>query len=251
MRNPFRRVFPRLVGPRMDRLLREPPTNSSFPQCLANLLIDISGSMLGQSIDQVNRGAAEFVEQLSHDPVTRDTLQVQLVTFGDTVKVRPFVPITRLTPPTFVASGFTPLAEAILKAIKRTEKHSEFLGTAAEVDVLKPHYFLFSDGIPTSEPRLCRKAAAAIKRREDAKQAAFYGFGVNDAAVKALQPLFRRQVFLLGDQDFVQFFRIVSASVLRVSSSSVSDDVDLSPLIHNMLQLPQPKRPDPKRLPGW
>lgn len=252
MRKPFTRMIPRLAGPRTDRFLDDLPTSSSAPQSLANLMLDISSSMLyGRSIDQVNRGAAEFVHELSHDPLTRHTLQVQLVTFGDKVTVRPFVPISRLVLPKFHASGFTPMAEAILTDIKRTERHSEFLGTAAEVDVRKPHYFLLSDGNPTSTQELLDKAAAAIRQRERTKQAAFYGFGVNQAAVEALQPLFQRQVFLLGEHNFIQFFRIISASVLRVSSTSISDDIDLSPIINNMLRIPYTRDPDPKRLSGW
>ena len=208
MMNPFRRDIRRLPGLRSDRLAQDDLLNSSAPQRLVNVLIDKSSSMSGAPIDQVNRGLAAFAAELSQDPVTRDTVQVQLVTFGQTVEVFPFVPISRFVAPTLRSDGFTPMAEAILKAIKETERHSEFLGRAAEVDVLKPHYFLFSDGRPTSASELLKKAAAAIRRRERSGLGAFYLFGVDQAAVKALQSLFRCRVFLLGEHNFGKFFHV-------------------------------------------
>jgi uncharacterized protein YegL len=180
---------------------------------------------------------------LADDALTRETVRVQLVTFGQTVEVRPFAPIARFAVPILLASGFTPMAEAILKAIQETERQVEFLDRAAELDVLKPHYFLFSDGAPTSPPELLREAAAAVHQRERLGLGAFYAFGVDQAAVMALQSLFPRRVHILGERNFADFFHVVSVSVRRVSSTSVGEEIDLSPIIGNLLRLPHRRDP--------
>ena len=244
MRTPFNRELHRLIGPASDKFTLDDPLNSSAPQQLVTLALDRSSSMSGAHIEQVNRGAADFARELCQDAVTRDTVQVQLVTFGSAVEVQPFVPISRFVAPNLFAAGGTPLAEAMLKAIEDTERHSEFLRTAAEVDVLKPHYFLFSDGCPTSPPRLIREAAAWVRQRERTRQGAFYGFGVNQAAVQGLQPLFIRPVHLLGEHNFAEFFRIISVSVRRVSSVSACEDVDLTPVINHLLRIPYTRNRD-------
>jgi uncharacterized protein YegL len=206
------------------------------PQRLVSILIDISDSMQGTPIQQVNRGAADFAVDCCRDVLTRDSLQVQLVTFGDHVTCYPFVPIARLTPPTFHAAGLTPMAEAILAAITETERYQEVL-QQMQVEPLKPpHYFLFSDGQPNPSSLLA-EAAACIRRQERNREGAFYGFGVDQAAVAALQPYFVREVQLLSGQHFAEFFRIISASVRYVSSRCVCEDIDLTPLIKESLRL--------------
>lgn len=244
MSNLFKHELQRLPGPRRNALARHDLLIPCAPQQLVSLLIDKSLSMSGPPIEQVNRGVADFTGDLADDPLTRETLQVQLVTFGGKVTVRPFVPISRFTPPLIEADGLTPMAEAILKAIQATERHTEFLGRAAEVDVLKPHYFVFSDGAPTSPSELLKEAAAEVRRSEQTGRGAFYGFGVNQAAVKALQPLFARRVHLLGEQNFAEFFRILSVSVRRVSSTCVSEDCDLTPVIDNLLRIADSRNDD-------
>lgn len=140
--------------------------------------------------------------------------------------------------PTLTAAGDTPLAEAILAAVAETERHAELLRRAAEVEILTPHYFLFSDGKPTSRPELLAQAAAMIRACESARRGAFYGFGTDDAAIHDLQPLFVRQVEPLGDANFADLFHVISVSVRMVSSRSASEDLDLTSLIRMQLRIP-------------
>ena len=125
-----------------------------------------------------------------------------------------------------------------MAAIAGTERHRQMLIKAAEVDVRKPHYFLFSDGRPTSPEPLLKEVAACIRRIEETRQGAFYAFGVDQSAVDALQPLFPRRVHLLpeGPGGFAAFFHILSVSCRSVSARSVNEDFDLTPLIESQLQ---------------
>lgn len=238
MNSQIRRERGGLLTPRPEYRDCSEPVNSGAPQQLVTLLADVSGSMDGTPIEQVNKGALDFARDLSGDPLTRATVQIQLVTFGGTVECYRFVPVTRFSPPKLVAGGGTPEAEALLEAIASTDRHSQFLRAAADVDILKAHYFLCSDGCSSSPGTVLREAATAIRQRERTRQGAFYAFGVDQAAVDALQPLFVRPVHLLGDNNFANFFRILSVSVRRVSATSVCEDLDLTPVINTLLRIP-------------
>jgi uncharacterized protein YegL len=210
----------------------------SKPQQLISCLVDNSGSMWGTPIEQVNSGLRDCARDCSQYPVPPGTVQFQLVTFGGDVKVCPFVPVAQFVPPTLAADGLTPMAEAILAAMSGTQRYVEFLRNTAEVEVVKPLYFLLSDGRPSSPPSLLQEAAAAIAQQERNRQAAFYAFGVDQDSADALQPLFQREVQLISKADFGAFFRALSVSVRRVSCQCVSEDVDLLPVIKTTLRIP-------------
>jgi uncharacterized protein YegL len=232
-------TFPLIPAFARSPLTKYVPTSSNTSQQLVSLQIDVSGSMSGSSITQVQRSASDFASQCSEDILTRERLQVQLVTFGGSIQIQPFVPISRFTPPRLNASGDTPLAEALLAAINETERYKAFLEQAAELEVPRPYYFLFSDGAPTSPQDLLDEVAATIARKEQTRCGAFFGFGVDCTAVERLQPLFIRTVHLLPDRNFAAFFDIVSVSVRSVSSRSVSNPDDLEEIIRISLRYPR------------
>jgi uncharacterized protein YegL len=208
--------FTQLPSPHRNTFDQQAVFYFRAPQRLVTLLPDISSSMLGKPIEQVNCGAADFTVDCCEDVLTRDSLQVQIVTFGGHVHVYPFVPIAQFTPPTFRATGDTPMAEAILTAVAETDRYREFL-QGIQVEAIRPqYYFLFSDGQPNPSS-LLEEAATCIRRYERDRQGAFYGFGVDQAAVAALQPFFVREVQLLSKKNFAEFFRIVSVSVRYIS----------------------------------
>jgi uncharacterized protein YegL len=211
--------------------------NPAFRHQLLTIVADKSGSMIGPSINEVNDGTALLARTCREDLLTRDSLHVQLVTFGESIQVYPFTPITRFNPPPMVASGRTPMAEALLEAVPRTERYRKLLWDA-DVEVLKPLYFVFSDGCPTSLPDMIAEATACVAQVERTRRGAFYAFGVDELAVAAMRPFFPRPVHLLPGADFLAFFRIISLSLQRVSSGYVSEDYDLTSDIDAQLQIP-------------
>jgi uncharacterized protein YegL len=209
---------------------------NAAPQQLVSVIVDVSGSMYGDPIDEVKRGALQFKTECSADPALRSRLQVQFGTFGGGVRLAPFVPIAAFEPPVLRAGGDTPLAEAVLAAIEATDEHTTLLRRAAELEVYKPLYFLSSDGEPTSSEESLELAAQKIRRYEETKRGEFYGFGVDADSVQALQPLFVRQVESLPGVSFTKFFDIISASVYHVSRRAVGEEPDLRHIIHGFLR---------------
>ncbi len=217
---------------------------NAAPQELVNVICDTSGSMHGDAIESVRRGAARFRAQCSANPVLRERLQVQFTTFGGEVRIIPSTPIAMFQPPFLRAYGLTPLAEAVLAAIQATDQQIAILRNVAELETYTPLYFLSSDGAPTSSAECLQLAADTIREYERTERGYFYGFGVDDTAVAALQPLFVREVKCLDGVDFLNFFEIVSASVSYVSCRSVGEVRDLMPIIRGFLEAPHDDRND-------
>ena len=73
----------------------EEPSNYE-QKCLCVLVLDTSGSMSWPSsnppIDQLNAGLQRFQEELLKDKVTRDRLEVAIVTFDDEVNTVQDIP---------------------------------------------------------------------------------------------------------------------------------------------------------------
>ncbi len=173
------------------------------PQELVNLMCDTSGSMHGDAIESFRRGAARFRAQCLANPALRERLQVQFITFGGEVRLIPFTPIATFQPPSVRAYGNTPLAEAVLAAIQATEEQIAMLRNVAELETYTPLYFLASDGAPTSSAECLQLAADTIREYERTERGYFYGFGVDDTSVTALQRLFVREVKCLDRVNFL------------------------------------------------
>jgi uncharacterized protein YegL len=212
-----------LAGPQEEIAVRR---ETSAPQMLGTILPDCSSSMSGKPIARVNRGVKRMLGQCSSNPILAEQLRVQLVGFGGGIHKQPFAPVWQFRPNPFTAAGGTPMAEAIIEAIRSTDLAVDFLRNAAELTVRTPYYFLFSDGEPTSPPALLEQAASMIRIAEEERRGKFYAFGVNNVACELLQPLFLRRVRRVP-KSFLHLFDLFSQSFDRVSMSNTDEDADL------------------------
>ena len=77
---------------------------------LAYFLLDTSGSMQGDSIDELNRGLQAFREELFNDSLSMKRVEMAIVTFGPVRVMQDFTTADQFQPSPLEASGDTPLA---------------------------------------------------------------------------------------------------------------------------------------------
>lgn len=193
------------------------------PRCPCVLLLDVSGSMNGRPIDELNAGLTTFREELSADALAMKRVEVGIVTFGPVKVETPFTSASAFYPPTLQSQGDTPIGAAILQALNMVEdrKHDY---RANGISYYRPWVFLITDGAPTDS---WQAAAAAIREGEASKKFAFFAVGVKGADMNTLRQISVREPLSLDGLKFCELFSWLSSSVRSVSRSTPGTDVPL------------------------
>ena len=113
------------------------------------LLLDVSGSMSGQPIAELNAGLQAYKDSLVADALAAKRVEVAIVTFGGQVQtVCDFTTVESFQPPHLVAGGDTPMGAAIQQGIEMLTRRKADYKTAG-VPYTRPWLFLITDGGPT------------------------------------------------------------------------------------------------------
>ncbi len=179
------------------------------PRCPCILLLDVSGSMNGRPINELNAGLVTFRDELLADPLALKRVELGIVTFGP-------VPI-------LFAQGDTPMGAAITKALDMVEERKREY-RANGISYYRPWIFLITDGAPTDE---WQAAANKVFRGEEDKRFAFFSIGVQGADMKTLAQISVRQPLPLQGLQFRELFSWLSSSLRSVSRSTPGTEVVL------------------------
>ncbi|MEH2035304.1 vWA domain-containing protein [Nostoc sp.] len=195
-------------------------------RCPVILLLDTSGSMSGQPIQELNRGLAAFKADVLKDSQASLSVEVAMITFGPIVKLtQDFVTIDQFTPPTLEVAGVTPMGAAIEYALDFLENRKQ---TYKDNGILyyRPWVFLITDGAPTDS---WDSAAQRLRQAEAQSRLSFFAVGVKDADMNILKQISlpERPPITLNGLDFRELFVWLSASMKRVSSGKVGQAVAL------------------------
>lgn len=115
------------------------------------LLLDTSGSMMGEPIEAVKVGMQTMVSTLRKEPYALETAYLSVITFESSAnQLVPLTEIAAFQAPSIAASGATALGEAL--ALLADKIDSEVVRSTAEVKGdWKPLVFLMTDGLPTDD----------------------------------------------------------------------------------------------------
>ncbi len=196
---------------------------SRVPICL---VLDTSGSMEGDPIDELNVGVRTFFDAILSDDVAQWSAEVSIVTFGDTAKqILNFTSIQKQNCPTLNASGETPMGEAVNLALDLLDRRKEEYKSLG-IDYYQPWMVLMTDGQPTDDIE-----SAVIRTSEliKNKKLTIFPIGIgNDADMLVLDSFSpKRKPVRLKGLNFKGFFEWLSQSVVKVSQSTPGEKVEL------------------------
>lgn len=194
------------------------------PRVPCVLLLDVSGSMAGQPIAELNDGLKTYKEELLADGLAAKRVEVSVVTFGGRVeKVCDFTTAEGFEPPTLQPNADTPMGAAIDFAINSVSERKA-LYRSSGIAFYRPWIFLITDGAPTDE---WLGAAERVKQGEKAKSFSFFAVGVEGADFEVLSKICVREPLRLKGLQFRALFQWLSNSQQSVSRSTPGDEVPL------------------------
>lgn len=201
------------------------------PRCPCVLLLDTSGSMMGERIKALTDGLLVFRDELMKDSLARRRVEIAIITFGGEVSVvEDFVTVEDFPLPILDAEGLTPMGTGILKSLELIEIRKKKYKDNG-VAYYRPWIFMLTDGAPEGEPPdMIRKAAQKLKEAEEQKRVAFFAVGVEGANMKNLKEICVRPPLKLKGLRFVDMFVWLSRSTQQVANSKVGDQVALPPV---------------------
>lgn len=217
-----------------DFFAGEAPTNYEM-KCCCTLVVDISGSMRGDPLDELSAGLRQFVDDIKGDPVTADRLEITVVEFGSEVNcVQEPALVDTVRMPPLIAKGTTRMVDGVHAGIDKVKQRKQWYRETGQ-PFYRPWVILITDGRP--DPGQNVKALAEQVRREaspEAREYMFFAIGVQGAAMDVLTRLSTPEMppAQLKGLRFGEFFRWLSASMSTITQSHEGE----------VLQLPSPQQ---------
>ncbi len=191
------------------------------PRIAVTLLLDTSSSMRGDPISELNHGIMNFAAFVEEDPLARKRLELSVIQFGPVRVMSDFCTLDGFQLPELVATGDTPIGEAVSLAVHRTEERVLRYRDNG-VNYYKPLIFLITDGQPTDQWQGAAHLLHAGVARKDFN---FFPVAVAGAQLDILQQLSPTPPKLLRGIEFSEFFLWLSKSIAIVSRSTVGGTV--------------------------
>ena len=194
------------------------------PRCPLVLLLDVSRSMFGQPIAELNAAVRQFIDETRADEAASMSVDLEVITFGSSANVLlPFSPMNRvsmLAP--LEANGMTAMGAALRLAARDLSARRKLYKTRG-LSSYRPFVVLMTDGEPNDDWR-----EAAQKLRGEAERGRFTYIGVeignrvNHAKMCEILPVEPGPVKMRGLR-FKQFFHWLTDSLRSVSASTVAE----------------------------
>lgn len=211
---------------RLEDLVNNP--TARVPVCLC---LDVSGSMDGAPIQELNDGVRLFYDAIREDETALYAAEICIVTFGHhgVECIADFASLV-LQPvaPKLTADGLTPMGEAVNLGLDLLEKRKNEYKNKG-VDYYQPWLVLMTDGAPNGDPNELSRAISRTVEMADCKKLSIFPIGIGvDADMDVLAQFSpKRGPLKLQGLNFRQFFEWLSQSVSRTSQSIPGESVPL------------------------
>mgnify|MGYP002623736428 CR=1 len=197
------------------------------------LVLDTSGSMSGEPIEQVKNGVQMLVSALRQDPQALETAYLSVITFDSCAKeVVPLTDLPSFQAPDISANGLTAMGEA-LALVADCAKRDVVKASATKKADWRPMVFLMTDGSPTDD------IEKGIARFKEERWGAIVGCAVDGGDTDILKRIAGEAVVRLDTSDsnaLAAFFKWVTASISTSSKSVQTTGKE----VEGLSQLPPP-----------
>ena len=199
------------------------------PRCACLLVLDVSGSMGGGPIRELNEGLKFFKTCIEDDSLASLRTEIGIIAFNNEASViHDFSTVDRFDPPTLTTSGGTKMSTAIDLALNLVAQRKQTYRENG-ITYYRPWVWLISDGYPQHDTTAeWESAKARVKQAENDREVAFFTIGVEGASMADLDSLGSRQALKLQGLNFQEMFQWLSSSMSSVSQSQPTDAVPLS-----------------------
>jgi uncharacterized protein YegL len=209
----------------------EGETPSNYEQkCPLVLVLDVSYSMNGTAIDELNTGLKAFQEDIKKDTVASSRLDVAIVTFGSNIDIiQDFALIDEFDMPHLTTNGTTRMVDGIDKGIEILNARKNWYKNTGQT-YYRPYIVLMTDGYPDSGQDI-DDLSMEIDSLTEEKHLNFWAFGVEGADMDLLKNIGHQTSLIqkLKGMEFVKFFQWLSSSMETVSNSKEGEIIDVSP----------------------
>lgn len=201
------------------------------PRCASLLLLDVSGSMAGQPIKELQLGLESYRDSLYADSLAKQRVEVAVMTFGGSVQLAaPFSTVDSFVVPTLEANSDTPMGQAIVEGLEHLKQQKD-LYRQHGVGQFRPWVFLITDGAPTDKnTHYWAQAKQAIQDGVRAGSFIFRAVGVENADMGVLRELCSNpEPVKLKGLAFRELFDWLSNSQKIVSRAEINTTLMLPP----------------------
>ncbi len=197
-------------------------------KCCCVLVLDVSGSMDGKRISELNKSIQAFHTDILSESTTANRLEIAVVEFSDVVKtlIDPSL-AQNFTMPILTTKGTTALVDGVREGINIARSRKAWYKQTGQ-PYYRPWVLLITDGAPDSDQDI-EGLATEIRDSVAKKDFFFFALGVEDANMEILTYISDETMppAVLQGHKFLEFFRWLSASMAQVTNSKDGDKINL------------------------
>lgn len=209
-------------------LLDHTPQAENFEEkCLCVFALDVSGSMRGKPISELNIGLQQFQADVYHKPNLCSRLEVGIVTFASEVKVlqNPAL-LDAFDMPELKEGGETKMADGIRAAMKIVRDRKDYWQKNG-IGYRRPWIVVITDGEPDDTQDI-KTLHRDIEKTKAEKGFMFLPIGIEGANMKKLAEISEDPPKKLAGLNFADFFQWLSNSFEKISEAKTGDKVKLA-----------------------
>jgi len=185
-------------------------------------LIDVSESMVGEPIKNVNKGLNQIISQLKNNPIALETVFISIIIFaGKPQLISPLSDLISYCPPDLPIGGGTSLGAGMMFLMDEIDYKVQKTTIKTKGD-WKPLVFLFTDGVPTDNV----KPAIDRWKNNYINKANLIAISFGNTADLTILKQFTENVLVFSNTDsetYKKFFEWISSSI-EAKSMNVMDD---------------------------